>query len=104
MSIVIRGARSAELPAVYDLLEQAFPEAAREFFVKQTEADSTFRLRHGRVAVIEFRMDSPDGPPKDARIAPERVKAELKSAGYAFVQEHGFLPTQYFLVFRPDRS
>ncbi|OGA96516.1 MAG: hypothetical protein A3G27_17010 [Betaproteobacteria bacterium RIFCSPLOWO2_12_FULL_66_14] len=55
----------------------------------------------GRVAIIDFRLDSRDGPPRSARIAPERVKAELKSAGYAFVQEHGFLPNQYFLVFRP---
>ncbi|MGZ5139232.1 MAG: class I SAM-dependent methyltransferase [Burkholderiales bacterium] len=54
----------------------------------------------GRVAVIDFRMDSPDGPPKAARIAPERVKAELKSAGYVLAEEHSFLPNQYFLVFR----
>jgi len=32
----------------------------------------------GRLAVIDFRMDSPDGPPKSARIAPDRVKAELQ--------------------------
>ena len=58
----------------------------------------------GRIAIIDHNMDSREGPPRSARIAPERVKAELKSAGYAFVQEHGFLPTQYFLVFRPARS
>ncbi len=56
VSFVTRGARSGELPAVYDLLEQAFPEASRELFVKQTEADSTFRLRHGRVAVVDGRV------------------------------------------------
>jgi SAM-dependent methyltransferase len=58
----------------------------------------------GRVAVIDFRMDAKDGPPKSARIAPERVKAELKAAGYELVQDHAFLPRQYFLVFRPARS
>ena len=58
----------------------------------------------GRIAIIDHNMDSREGPPRSARIAPERVKAELNSAGYAFVQEHGFLPTQYFLVFRPARS
>jgi len=58
----------------------------------------------GRIAIIDHSMDSREGPPRSARIAPERVKAELKSAGYAFVQEHGFLPAQYFLVFRPARS
>jgi predicted methyltransferase len=55
----------------------------------------------GRIAVIDFRMDSPSGPPKSARVAPERVKAELASAGYALAEEHGFLPRQYFLVFTP---
>ena len=54
----------------------------------------------GRVAVIDFRMDSPEGPPKAARIAPQQVKAEMKKAGYAVEREHGFLPRQYFLVFR----
>jgi SAM-dependent methyltransferase len=58
----------------------------------------------GRVAVIDFRMDSPVGPPKAARIAPAQVKAELKRAGYALDREHGFLPNQYFLVFRPAGS
>jgi predicted methyltransferase len=55
----------------------------------------------GRVAVIDFRLDSPSGPPKSARIAPERVKAELASAGYVLAEEHGFLPRQYFLLFEP---
>lgn len=55
----------------------------------------------GRVAIIDFRLESPEGPPKAARIPPERVKAELKRAGYDLVQEHAFLPNQYFLVFRP---
>lgn len=55
----------------------------------------------GRVAIIDFRMDSPVGPPKAARIAPEQVTAELKRAGYTLDREHGFLPNQYFLVFRP---
>jgi predicted methyltransferase len=58
----------------------------------------------GRVAIIDFRMDSPDGPPKAARIAPAQVKAELKHAGYVLDREHGFLPKQYFLVFRAAKS
>jgi predicted methyltransferase len=55
----------------------------------------------GRLAVIDFRLDSPEGPPKEARIAPERVKAEMARAGYVLDREHDFLPRQYFLVFRP---
>ena len=55
----------------------------------------------GRIAIIDFRMDSPEGPPRAARIAPQAVIAELKDAGYSLAQEHRFLPNQYFLVFRP---
>jgi predicted methyltransferase len=54
----------------------------------------------GRVAIIDFRPDSPEGPPASARIAPERVKEEMKLAGYVLVAEHPILPRQYFLVFR----
>ncbi len=62
-------------------------------------------LRPGaRLAIIDFRMDSPDGPPRAARIAPEQVKAELARAGYSLAEEHGFLPNQYFLVFRATGS
>lgn len=55
----------------------------------------------GRIAVIDFRMDSAEGPPKAARIAPAQVKSEMQKAGYALDREHAFLPNQYFLVFRP---
>ena len=57
----------------------------------------------GRVAIIDFRMDSPEGPPKAARIEPEHVKSEMKRAGYEIVQEHSFLPRQYFLIFQPAK-
>ena len=55
----------------------------------------------GRVVVIDFRMDSPEGPPKSARIAPDDVKKEMQNAGYGLAQEHDFLPRQYYLVFQP---
>jgi SAM-dependent methyltransferase len=58
----------------------------------------------GRIAIIDFRLDSPDGPPKAARIAPERVIAELKGAGYGLAAQHRFLPNQYFLVFQPEAN
>ena len=57
----------------------------------------------GRVAIIDFRMDAPEGPPKAMRIEPERVKAEMQRAGYELAQEHAFLPRQYFLVFQPSK-
>ena len=55
----------------------------------------------GRIAIIDFRPDSAEGPPKAARVAPDRVLAELKAAGYTLAREHGFLPNQYFLIFTP---
>ena len=58
----------------------------------------------GRVAVIDFRLDSPHGPPKSARVPPERVKSELQRAGYRLAREHDFLPNQYFMVFQPAGS
>jgi predicted N-acetyltransferase YhbS len=53
---IIRPARRADLPQVFDLLEHCFPEAPRALFVAQTEYDSTFRLRHGRVAIVHGRI------------------------------------------------
>jgi predicted methyltransferase len=55
----------------------------------------------GRVAVIDFRMESLEGPPRAARIEPQRVIAELDRAGYQVAKQHDFLPNQYFLVFQP---
>jgi predicted methyltransferase len=54
----------------------------------------------GRLAVIDFKPDSPEGPPPAARLAPEKVKEELDRAGFLFAGEHDFLPNQYFLIFR----
>ena len=58
----------------------------------------------GRLAVIDFTLDAPVGPPKKARIPADRVKRELNRAGYEVAQEHAFLPHQYFLVFRPQKQ
>jgi len=56
----------------------------------------------GRVAIIDFTLDSEIGPPPRARVSPEQVKRELAKAGYELAGEHDFLPNQYFLVFRPN--
>jgi SAM-dependent methyltransferase len=53
----------------------------------------------GRLAIIDFKLDAPDGPPVASRISPEKVTAELEAAGYRLVGTHAFLPRQYFLVF-----
>lgn len=55
----------------------------------------------GRVAIVDFTLDSPNGPPKRHRVPPGRVGSEMGQAGYRPVSEHGFLTDQYFLVFAP---
>ena len=55
----------------------------------------------GRLAIIDFTMDSPVGPPRSARIPADQVKKELGGAGYRLAQEHTFLPYQYFIEFVP---
>jgi SAM-dependent methyltransferase len=56
-------------------------------------------LPGGRLVIIDYRLDAPMGPPKNARIAPERVVAELEGAGYTLGKDHPMLPHQYFLEF-----
>ena len=55
---------------------------------------------NGRLAIVDFKPDAPDGPPLEHRISSDQVTAELSSAGYSLVATHQFLPRQYFLVFQ----
>ena len=61
----------------------------------------------GRVAIIDFKPDSPEGPPKEFRFTPEQIESEMSKAGYTLTARHDFLPRQHFLVFalagRPPR-
>jgi cyclopropane fatty-acyl-phospholipid synthase-like methyltransferase len=56
---------------------------------------------HGRVAIVDFKPDSPIGPPKRHRIAAKAVADEMTRAGYALEASPDFLPYQYLLIFRP---
>lgn len=53
----------------------------------------------GRVAIIDFKPDSPEGPPKEFRFPPETFKSEMGRAGYKLAAQHDFLPRQQFLIF-----
>ena len=53
----------------------------------------------GRLAVIDFRPDAPNGPPPAERIGVAQVKAELAEAGFRQSKEFDFLPNQFFLMF-----
>jgi SAM-dependent methyltransferase len=58
----------------------------------------------GRVAIIDFRKDSPEGPPREFRFEADQIISEMKQAGYVVDARHDFLPRQHFLVFRPERA
>jgi SAM-dependent methyltransferase len=58
----------------------------------------------GRLVIVDFKADSPNGPPVGHRISPERVTQELKAAGYALLNSLQFLPRQYCLIFDTDNS
>lgn len=51
----------------------------------------------GRVAIVDFRLDSERGPPH--KLSHEAVRREMQAAGYTLLAEHSFLPDQYFLVY-----
>ena len=53
----------------------------------------------GRVAIIDFKPDSPEGPPKEFRFPLEKFKSEMGNAGYKLTAQHDFLPRQQFLIF-----
>jgi SAM-dependent methyltransferase len=58
----------------------------------------------GRLAIVDFKMESPEGPPPEHRVSAEKVTEELKAAGYSLVAAQSFLPRQYFLVFTAPPS
>jgi ubiquinone/menaquinone biosynthesis C-methylase UbiE len=53
----------------------------------------------GRLVIIDFKSDSPEGPPKEFRFPLEQFKSEMGKAGYTLAAQHNFLPRQQFLIF-----
>lgn len=55
----------------------------------------------GRLVNIDFdKRETPVGPPVDHRVAARDFLNDASRAGLTLVAEHGFLPYQYFFVFR----
>ena len=61
-------------------------------------------VRGGRVAIIDLRKDSPEGPPREFRFDADLIIGEMKQAGYRLDARHEFLPRQHFLVFRSESA
>ncbi len=53
----------------------------------------------GRVVIVDFRVDSERGPPRELKVAPEVVVEELGRAGLELAARDESLPDQYFLTF-----
>lgn len=54
----------------------------------------------GQIVMIDFhKRDLPVGPPAAMKIAREDLLKQLDEHGFRLVQEHTFLPYQYFLAF-----
>ena len=55
----------------------------------------------GRLAIVDFRKDAAleAGPPPEMRLDRKDLERELSQAGFRLVEEHDFLPDQYFVVY-----
>lgn len=94
---------SPNLPEKVDvvvLLNAYHHISARPDYFKRLQSS----LKPGaRVAIVEYRPESPRGAPKHFRLPAAQIEAEMKSAGFQPAGSHDFLPYQNFLVFRsPD--
>ena len=57
----------------------------------------------GRVAIVDFRPESPVGAPKHFRLSAGQIQSEMTAAGFRPAGSHDFLPYQHFLLFTPVR-
>jgi ubiquinone/menaquinone biosynthesis C-methylase UbiE len=56
----------------------------------------------GRIAIVDYRKDAPDGPPPEFRFDAAQIIDEMQRAGYRLDARHDFLPRQHFLIFRAE--
>jgi SAM-dependent methyltransferase len=72
-------------------------EARTEYF-----RTLTLSLRPGgRVVIVDYTREAPEGPPPEMRLTPEQVHAEMTAAGYERVGDVVSLPRQYVVTYRP---
>jgi ubiquinone/menaquinone biosynthesis C-methylase UbiE len=98
---VLANATSSNLPKPVDLalvVDTYHHIPNRPSFFRDLAKSLTPR---GRVAIIDFRKDAPEGPPPEFRFEADQIIGEMKQAGYRLDGRHDFLPRQHFLVFAP---
>jgi SAM-dependent methyltransferase len=52
----------------------------------------------GRVVIVDYPIDAPEGPPAELRVSPEAVMADLEAAGFIARIEPEALPRQFIVV------
>ncbi|CAN5516016.1 hypothetical protein BH11MYX1_BH11MYX1_53990 [soil metagenome] len=52
----------------------------------------------GKLAVVDFKLDSTRGPPREHRLAPDEILADLRNAGLTAVVSATSLPDQYIVI------
>jgi SAM-dependent methyltransferase len=100
---VLAGMESANLPTAVDLVlvvDTYHHIGERVAYFRRLQTSMT---PDARLVIIDFRKDSPEGPPVEFRFEPEQITQELGLAGFVLDARHDFLPRQHFLVYRRAR-
>jgi cyclopropane fatty-acyl-phospholipid synthase-like methyltransferase len=89
----------SNLPAPVDaiLIVDTFhhiPARAAYFTALKTQMNPGARL-----AIVDYKKGSPEGPPEQFRFTPDQISAELAAAGFRLQAQHDFLPRQLFLIY-----
>lgn len=93
------GANKAILPAKVDLILVVDTYHHIDDRVSYFRALRKQLAKNGRIAIIDFTAESPEGPPPKHRISKVDLQDEMKQAGYNCVEDVHLLPYQYFLIF-----
>jgi FkbM family methyltransferase len=104
VTAVLAAADDARLPAKVDrvlIVDTYHHIGNREAYFRRLAGSLK---PEGEVAIVDYTRESPMGPPVSARLTAAEVKAEMQRAGYVLSAEHGFLPHQYFLLFRRQKN
>jgi predicted methyltransferase len=80
------------------LIVDAFPEMRAPVLLLKNVARTL--EPQGRIGIIDYREgDGGPGPDAAERVPPSLVISQAAAAGLKLVEEHKFLPYQYFLIF-----
>lgn len=97
---VLAGAASPNLPKPVDLVlvvDTYHHLPNRVAYFRDLKRSLT---ASGRVAIVDFRKDAPEGPPVEFRFTAEEIEYEMRQAGFHLDAKHDYLPRQHFLIFR----